>query len=195
MNIHRIIIIIVLLISKSSFAQYTYGLNELSVSLMNNICGVPFVRFTPVNPGIETGITFLQNDKTHTKQTVSAYLGYFYNKEIAHSIYLKTTYDFQYKIKQLIGLNAYAGIGYLHAIYPGDGYQFNQDTGNYESHHVNQAFFLSNIGLGIIYIKPKKIHPFIKYEMIMAGFDITNILTNFHIGLIISLNNPKKAEQ
>lgn len=175
------------LICSNVYGQFDFGISEVTISMYNNQFAFPLTQFTPIHPGAELGVVFLKKDKKLHSQKVSGYLGFFHHRVIANAPYFKVTYDYQYKIKEVLGVKAYAGIGYLHAFYPGDGYSFNSSKDTYEQVTVNQAFFLSNFGLGISYIKPKILHPFIKYEIAMAGFSADYLHTNFHVGFSINL--------
>lgn len=176
------------LICSNVHGQFDFGVSEASISMYYNQFALPFTQFTPIHPGVELGVVFLKKDNQSHVQKVSGYVGFFHHKVIANAPYFKVNYDYQYKIKKILGLNAYVGIGYLHAFYPGDGYSFNSSKDAYEQVPVNQAFFLSNLGLGLNYIKPKKkIHPFIKYEIGLAGFNADYLQTNFHVGFSIKL--------
>jgi hypothetical protein len=190
MRIVKIILFALLLFYFSnSFGQYKRGLSDITFSVINNQFGLPFVQFRPIHIGGEVGVKLLENNKTNTAQSVSAQLGFFNHHLIANAPYLKINYDFQVKIKQIIGINGYAALGYVHTFYPGNGYSFNASTGSYEKIQLNQAFLLSNVGFGISYIKPNRIKPFLKYELMMAGFNIDQLFTNFHIGITMKLNN------
>jgi hypothetical protein len=64
------------------------------------------------------------------------------------------------------------GIGYLHAFYPGESYKFDEDTKKYVSTNLNSyPAFTTSAHLGLTYLKPDKINPFIKYEGNMLNFD------------------------
>lgn len=188
MNTLKIIVILLLVaICKNGTAQSKFKITELSASAYNTQYGLPFIRFAPIHPGIEMGATFLEKNKVKSYRKISGRIGFYHHDLLANGVFIKAIYDYQVKIKNILGVGGYGGIGYTHLFYPGDGYTFDTPSGNYKSSRANQAFFLSNIGLGINYIKPKKLQPFIKYEMTMSGFNVDYIQTNFHIGLNIRL--------
>ena len=61
------------------------------------------------------------------------------------------------------------GAGYLHAIYPGEGYRFDEESGRYESVTYHKPFFSANLLLGLSLVKYEKVQPFVHYEQTMMG--------------------------
>jgi hypothetical protein len=190
-TIKVILLIVFSLNYVESYSQFNGENKEISLSIYNNTSGLPFVQFEPIYLGGEIGFTFLQNDKPITTQKISAQLGFFNHKLIANAPYLKSTYSYQLKILRTIGINVYTGLGYIHAFYPGDAYSFNTSQGSYEKKQLNQGFLLTNAGFGISYLKTKRISPYIKYELMMAGSDTERLFTNFHFGISIKLNKTE----
>jgi hypothetical protein len=190
-TIKVILLIVFSLNCIKSHSQFNGENKEISLSIYNNIFGLPFVQFEPIYLGGEIGFTFLQKDKPITTQKISAQLGFFNHKLIANAPYLKFTYSYQLKILRTIGINVYAGLGYIHTFYPGDAYSFNTSQGSYEKKQLHQGFLLTNAGFGISYLKTKRISPYIKYELMMAGSDTERLFTNFHFGISIKLNKTK----
>ncbi|MFL1897471.1 hypothetical protein ACJRPK_17350 [Aquimarina sp. 2-A2] len=189
MRVIKLLLLIVFFFNYvKSYSQFNGKNKELSLSIYNNTYGLPFVQFTPIYLGGEVGITFLQRDKPITTQRIAAQLGFFNHKLIANAPYLKSTYSYQLKILRTIGIDGYAGLGYIHIFYPGEAYSFNTSQGSYEKKNLNQGFLLTNIGFGISYLKANRVSPFIKYELMMAGFDTDRLFTNFHFGISIELN-------
>lgn len=180
--------------SQQAHAQFTKGLHEVSVSFSNTKMGLPFIMLFPMHPGVEASATFLKKEKEKSTQRVKGHLGYFHHSVLVTAPYLKATYAYQRKIKNTIGLDAHFGIGYSHAFYPGDGYIFNETSKQFESKQINQGFFLTNLGLGVSYIKPKKISPFLKYNFNFLGFslDYRYLLSNVHVGVNYHFNNNQK---
>lgn len=175
----------------NSYGQFNSDNKQISLSIFNNKSGLPFVQFAPIYLGGEIGFTFLQKNKPITTQSISTQLGFFNHKLIANAPYLKFTYSYQLKIVKTIGVDGYAGVGYIHAFYPGDAYLFNTSRDSYSREQLNQGFLLTNAGFGISYLKTKRIIPYIKYELMISGSDTERLFTNFHFGLSIKLNKTE----
>lgn len=154
---------------QSSQAQFTTGLKSLSVSATNTQFGLPFLKFFPIHPGLDIGVTFLENEKSKSIHKVNAHLGYIYHNVLVTGPYLKGEYAIQFKVKDIIGLDVGLGGGGFYAIYPGDAYVFDQDSKNYETIHNQQFFLTVNAGVGLTWLKATNVQPFIRYEVMTLG--------------------------
>jgi len=191
-KIKNVLLMLFIIFSSNMAGQFKKGLYEVSVSGINHQYGMPFIRFAPFHPGIEIGLTLLKKEGTHFKKSVSANFGYLHHKLLIRAPYLRLDYLIQYQFKNSFGLGASGGLGYLHGFYPGDAYKFNESKGVYEQTVTHQAFLQKNIALHLFYLNANKIKPFIKYDFSMLNFQALSILTNFHIGTTISLDQKSK---
>ena len=159
-----IIFIGVLLLSSfpiNNFAQKSFGINEISVAATETQYGLPFISVLPINPGIEVEASFVDIQKNNGLHQIGANLGYFYHSQLANAFYLKSTYSYQQQIKQVIGLDFGANIGYFQAFYPGESFMFDQQKGTYVSNKFNAyPAFSVGMNVGISFIKPAKIQPY-----------------------------------
>lgn len=167
-------------------AQFKWGLSDYSIAVTDVQYGLPFIKTFPVHPGLEIGTTFLKNEKKFTTHSVSATAGYFYHSLIAHAPYIRAEYNYQIRIKKTIGIDMGGGIGYLHAFYPGEGYRYNEESGEYESVLYQQAFLRVNASLGISLVKFEKIRPFVRYEQTMMN-DFFHLMCLLSAGVKIRL--------
>ena len=167
-------------------AQFKWGISDYSIAVTNVQYGLPFIKTFPIHPGLEIGTTFLKNEKEFSTHSVSATAGYFYHNLIAHAPYIKTEYNYQLRIKKTIGFDVGAGVGYLHAFYPGEGYRYSEKSGAYESVLYQQAFFCASASLGISVVKFDKIQPFVRYEQTMMN-DLFHLMCLLRAGVKIRL--------
>lgn len=170
-----------------SSAQLNLEISEWSVSLTDTQNGMPFIQLAPIHPGIEIGATVWENEKAKSHHKLSGRLGYFHHDVLAMAPYLKANYIYQVKFKETIGLDLSGSLGYIHVIYPGEGYKFDADSRTYKSATIHEGFLLSNVGLGFTYINPEKFQPFVKYDVSLLGFDLAKLISVLHIGLSVQL--------
>lgn len=178
--------------SKDGLAQFIPGIHQVSVSLSDNQYGIPFVRLAPLHPGAEIGLTFLENEKGRNKQMVNGQVGFIQHGLLTNAAYLRLAYQFEANIKQTIGLNVNFASGYIHGFYPGDGYHFDEQSGTYTPTQIHQGFFLTSLGMGLSYLRPTKVKPFIRYELNLLNFDSQNLISSLHLGIAIHLKKKAK---
>ena len=176
-----------LVTGKFSYGQFEWGLSDISLAATDAKWGLPFVELYPIHPGFELGTHFLTSEKEFTSHRFGVQAGYFDHSVIAHALYLQAGYEFQIRIRQIIGFDLGAGAGYCHAIYPGDGYIFNEDTGLYESGTDHEGFFSYNARFGISLVKYERIQPFVRYDLMVLE-KLYNQCTLLQLGVRIRLN-------
>jgi hypothetical protein len=159
-----------LFISTTVKAQYKSGFFDVYVSVTDVKHGLPFYMLAPIHPGCEVGATFLKKEKEKSVHYIDASLGYYYHDIIAHGSYLNVKYNYQIRIKEIIGIDLHSGLGFQYNIYPGEGYAFNESTNEYESVTNGKANLAINLGFGLSYTQMEKIHPFIHYD-----FNVHNV--------------------
>ncbi len=164
---------------KDSDLKLQWGLKAISVSVSNTQYGIPFVRFFPLHPGVQIGLTFVETQ--NSKHSLSGNIGYFYHDLLAHAPYAKVEYNYHQSIKNVVGLDAFIGTGYAHAFNPNTAYAFNPSTKTYESTVANAPFFIANLGIGLSVLTFEDFTPFVQYDAMMIGsLSITTV--NFRIG-------------
>ncbi len=153
-----------MILPKSSHAQYKFGICDMSVSLTDVKHGLPFYMLKPIHPGFEVSATFLKKEKKLSHHAFDAALGYYYHDMIAHGNYLNVKYNYQIRIKEVIGVDLHSGLGFQYNIYPGEAYAINETSREYKSVNNAKANLAINLGIGLSYTKMGKIHPFIHYD-------------------------------
>ena len=176
----RIKLICVILIAffslKQGYGQFEFKISDVSVAVTDFQYGLPFIKTFPIHPGIEVGATILKKEKEKSSHSFGANLGFFHHNVLANAPYLITGYNYQRNIKQTIGLQAGAGLGYMHTFYPGESYEYNKNTNEFEPATNSSPFFLIDAGLGISYLKMNKVQPFIRYNV--TSLNIYNYFTS-----------------
>jgi len=140
-----------------------------SAALLNETVEItPFNDFTPINPGIELGVNFWRKDGKNFGKQFNSYLGFYHHKNVSNAFYLKGEYVFQTKIKGMIGIDLIPSIGYQHYFYPGDVFEFNESTNEYEKgNQLGIPRLTGGLGLGLTYLNNSKIEPFVRYEVVV----------------------------
>jgi hypothetical protein len=180
------IMLLFLVLSCPVYAQFKWGMQDVSIAVTSTQYGMPFIQFTPIHPGIELEGTFLKKEGKRANHGFSVNGGYFYHSVLANAIYIQGKYQYQVRVKDMFGIGVGAGAGYAHMIYPGEGYRYNETTGRFESGTYHKGFLLASAGLGISYIKPQTFQPFIRYDMMMFG-DLGKLAASLKLGLSINL--------
>lgn len=153
------------IIPESVYAQYKFGISDMSVSLTDVKHGLPFYMLTPIHPGFEASATFLKKEKKRSHHAFDGALGYYYHDMIAQGSYFNVKYNYQIRVKGIIGIDLHSGLGFQYNIYPGEGYAFNESTREYENVINGKANLAINLGFGLSYTQMEKIHPFIHYDL------------------------------
>jgi hypothetical protein len=115
------------------------------------------------------------NDKKTRNQQISADIGFFHHNVWANAGYIKGQYHFQFILKQKVGIKLNTRIGYLHALYPGEGYRYNKKTEEFETILPNQAYLTLDGGIAVSYEGMDKIKPYL-------GYDLTGITRLYNMG-------------
>ena len=171
--------------------------NNLFVAVVSETYSFPFTRFLPIHPGLEIGTSLFHKERPKSEHYINIFLGGYYHRKVENGFYLRSEYVYRYKIKNAIGIDFPVGIGYQHAFYPGEVYEQNSETGDWErANQVGKPHALVNFGLGFTYLKPKKVQPFVRYESIIdyslnRGFLTTRTFLKFGINIKISKNEIK----
>lgn len=143
---------------------------NLSVSLLNEDVALPFSRISPLHPGLEVGIHFLSNEKARSIRSLGAYAGGYYHKRLETAFYLRGEYQYTLKLGSSLGLDLPVGVGYLHTFYPAELYELDPNTGKVaEASNPGRSQIILNAGVGLRYLKPTRVQPFIKHEFMLEG--------------------------
>lgn len=160
----RIFLLLILAVSVTdSFSQVV---KQVSVSVFKESTAFPFTRFFPIHPGGEIGITLVE--KTREKSTVNWNLaiGGFHHKNIANAFYLRGEYAWRPIVKSTVTIDFMGNLGYMHTFYPGEVYELNSKNGEFEKiDQIGRPHAIAGVGLGITYIRGKRMHPFLRQEI------------------------------
>tara|TARA_R110001599_G_scaffold84130_1_gene226549 strand:+ start:36550 stop:37125 length:576 start_codon:yes stop_codon:yes gene_type:complete len=176
---------------KSSKAQL---IERISLAGSKESTALPFTRSLPIHPGGEIVLTF--NEKKREKSITSWNLGIggFHHKKIANAFYLKGEYHYRPIIKSTLTIDIVGNLGYMHTFYPGEVYELNKHTGDFEKiTQYGRPHVLAGVGIGITYIKSENIHPFIRQELAIESPFANGIPVMIHsfvkIGISYQLNS------
>ncbi len=172
-------------------------LNNLSFALTSETYSFPFTRILPVHPGIEVGTSIFQRVKNNSQHNINAFIGGYHHQKIENAFYLRSEYRYRYKIKNTIGIDIPVGVGYQHKFYPGEIYEQNPSTGEWENkNQIGKSHFLVTFGLGLTYINASRIQPFVKYESnidipLYNGFLTTRTFIKFGVNIKLNQHENK----
>lgn len=139
------------------------AIQAISFSLLNESLAFPFTRFSPIHPGAELGLTFLQQDRNKSMTQWNAYLGGFYHENVETALYLKGEFLYRYQVHPNVGMDLMGGLGYVHHFYPGTLYEVNGETGDFtEVQQFGKARAMAELGIGITYTNDSRFEPFVK---------------------------------
>lgn len=174
--------------------SYAQGIKAVSVAVNNESFAFPFTSFSPIHPGVEVGMTFIENHGKNTIKNFNVNLGFYHHERLENAIYLRGEYQFRPTIKSTISIDLIGSLGYMHSFYPGEVYEINDQTGEAEKvSQVGRAHAMAGIGIGVSYIKHKVFEPFIRQEMNINSpfaYRVPVIVHSFlKLGLNIKLNN------
>lgn len=143
-------------------------LRTMGISLNSETVAFPFTRYAPIHPGVEFFATIKEKDNSRWRQQFNAQLGFFYHKKIETGIYAGAEYMPTLKLFNTIGIQAPMGIGYLHSFFPGDVYEQDAATGEFENQRqFGRPHFYLQVGIGLTYIKSARIQPFIQQGLMI----------------------------
>lgn len=181
-------LLLICFLSFSAIAS-AQSVTQISVSLLKESTSFPFTRFYPIHPGGEIGITFMEKKREKSITNFNANVGGFYHKRIQNAFYLRGEYAYRPIIKSLLTIDFIANAGYMHTFYPGEVYELNNDSGEFEKiKQTGRAHFLGGAGIGISYIKGEKIQPFLRQEMTIESPFANGIPIMIHSMLKLGIN-------
>lgn len=172
---------------------YSQKVKSISFMVYNESTALPFTRLLPINPGGEIGICLVEKITDKSIINWNLGLGGFYHKNIVNAFYLKGEFQYRPIIKSLFTFDLIGNIGYMHTFYPGEVYELNEKTGDLEKiTQFGRPHVLAGLGMGVTYIRSKKVHPFIRQEFLIESPFANGIPAMAHsflkIGVLCSLN-------
>lgn len=179
----------------SSFVK-AQSIKQVSVSVLKESTAFPFTRFFPIHPGVEIGVTLMEKQHEKSIRNFNVNLGGFHHKHIANAFYLKGEYAFRPIIKSLLSIDFIGNAGYMHTFYPSEVYELNTNSGEFEKiTQYGRPHFTGGLGLGITYLKGKKIHPFLRQELIIQSPFANGIPVMVHSILKFGINIQLQKHQ
>ena len=159
-------LIAIILLSICSLSAYGQKIDQISIAATSKAIGLPFTNYLPYHPGLEFKATFKTKTTDKKIQRYNVNLGAFFHRRLQTGFYIGG--EFQYTktlFQQTIGLDLPVGLGYLHTFYPNELYE-QRENGDFEVvSQFGRPHVYINLGIGISYLRPKKIHPFIRQEL------------------------------
>ena len=176
---------------ESSKAQLV---ERISVAGSKESTAFPFTRISPFHPGGEIVATLSEKIKEKSIISWNLAIGGFHHKKIANAFYLKGEYHYRPIIKSTLTIDIIGNLGYMHTFYPGEVYELNKHTGDFEKiTQYGRPHVLVGVGIGLTYIKSKKVHPFIRQELAIESPFANGIPVMIHsfvkLGLSYQLNS------
>lgn len=168
---------------------------NLFFALTSETYAFPMTRFAPIHPGLEIGTTLVERSGNHIDHNINAFVGVYHHRLVENGFYLRGEYAFTYKIKNTLGISIPLGGGYQHSFYPGELYEQDPQTGQWSKKtQFGKPHALVEFGLGLTYLKPKRIQPFVRYESVIDFPLYNSFLTTrafLKLGVNLHLNNTK----
>jgi hypothetical protein len=166
----------------------------LSIALTSESIAFPFTACSPINPGLECGLTLKQIDKKILTRSFLLYLGGYHHSKVENGFYIRFDYQNSLKVKNALAIDFPLGIGYLHSFYPGEVYIMDVNTGDFNKEKQwGHAHAILKTGIGIRYIKNSKLQPYIKQEILLESSFLYNIPVIAHsfikIGVILKIKS------
>ncbi len=173
MNLKPVLLIISIiggLLPGKSLGQFKTEFSRISIAATNIHYGLPFYKMFPIHPGVEIDVTVLQKEKENISQSILGSVGYFYHDKVSSGFYFSGNYRYQVSVKKSFGVDFSTGIGYVYSLFPSQSYQYNSSEGVWQPNRKGKSFAQVGLGVGVTYIKPKVIHPFIRYDFNYLNF-------------------------
>lgn len=156
--------------------------------MMSESIALPFTQLTPMHPGLELGVTIRERTRKNSITQLSIAAGGFYHKKVVNAFYLKSSYLFSPIILSLLTFDIEGSLGYMHTFYPGEVYELNEQSGEFEkTSQYGRPNLMAGLGLGFTFIKSRKLHPFARYELSVGYPNVTDWPLMLHSLLKVGL--------
>ena len=143
-------------------------LNDYSIAWTTETISLPFSRYLPIHPGLEIGAKVLEKENRLFTHRIRIHFGGYHHRRVENGFYLNASYIPMIKLSQSIGIDLPIGLGYQHSFYPGELYEQNNETGEFDRvTQLGRPHALINFGFGFTYHKPKRVKPFIRHENVI----------------------------
>ncbi len=163
--------------------------NKITLAAYGESLAFPFTNITPFHPGGEIGITLKEKKRGRTIRNVNTYAGFFHHERVENAIYLRGEYAYRPIIKSAFTVDMLGSLGYMHTFYPGEIYELNEASGDYEkARQSGRSHALASVGLGITYIKGRHVEPFVRQEMAVESPFANGIPVIIHSFLKVGVN-------
>ncbi len=156
----------IILLSICTLSVYGQKIDQISVAATTKAIGLPFTNYLPYHPGLELRATLRTKTTNKKTQRYNVNLGAFFHRRLQTGFYIGGEFQYTRKLfRQAIGLDLPIGVGYLHTFYPNELYE-QTVNGDFEVvSQLGRPHAYINLGIGISYLKPKKVQPFIRQEL------------------------------
>jgi len=107
-----------------------------------------------------------ETDKRSMIKAVNLHLGWYLHRKVENAFYLRAEWAWQFKIGDFLTADLYSGIGYMHVFYPGEVYELNASSGEFEKiRQKGRPHALGNLGIGFTYRNQSRWEPFIRQDL------------------------------
>lgn len=187
----KIILLIILLNTRNSFAQFQP--KTLRLAFLNEATALPSIRLLelPIHPTFNVGTDLRVRKSKHWHRVFGADAYYYYQRMAEHTIMLDASYRIGYKFNFGLQLNLLTALGYKHAILSGEKYAL-KDGSYQKTSHLGKAQINTKLGFGLEYPISDKYSIITDYKVMLSapsgGLYIPfNINTFLGAGLKINL--------
>lgn len=180
----NILFIVLTSLATWSFAQQK---GDLSFSLMDESIAFPLTRLTPLHPGAEIGYTLYVKGEGNV-QTFNIYLGGYHHEQVENGFYLRAEQGHHFRVIDNVTTDLFYGLGYLHTFYPGELYEINPDTGEFEkASQLGRPHVLASVGVGFTWVNDSFIEPFVRQDLTLESPFANGIPVIIHSFLKVGL--------
>lgn len=166
--ISKTILIIVLLNSINSFAQFQP--KTLRFAFLNEATALPSTRLLrfPIHPTFNVGTDFRVRSGKHWQRAFGADAYYYYQRLAEHAIMLDASYRIGYKFNFGLQINFLTALGYKHGILSGEKYELKDGTYQQTS-HWGKPQINTKLGFGLEYPISEKYSIMTDYKVMVAA--------------------------
>ncbi|MEQ8580265.1 MAG: hypothetical protein RIC30_04360 [Marinoscillum sp.] len=161
---------------------------DLSIALMSESIAFPLTRLAPIHPGAEVGYTLYVWDQ-RTPRVLNVYMGGYHHERVENGIFLRVEQSHQFGLTDWLATNLAYGLGYMHTFYPGELYEVNPRTGEFEKiNQLGRAHALATVGIGFTWVNDSPVLPFVRQDLALETPFANGIPVIIHSFLKVGVN-------
>lgn len=187
MSKNKLLILLIFFLGYKSYAQEEF--KQLSVVAMTESMAFPFTRYEPIHPGAEVGYALRAKQQQNKITAISLYLGWYYHRRVENAFYVRVEWGCQFKITDFLTADFYSGVGYMHVFYPGEVYELNPSSGEFEKiKQSGKPRALGSLAIGLTYLNQSRYSPFIRQDLAVESPFANGIPVMIHSFLKLGVN-------